>query len=410
MRTTKIELLKTMFIIIILVLTIGLVSATEQSYLSATLMKYEPQPSTPGNYVKAYIKLENSGNGQAKNVALEVLPEYPFSIDDGRKSKEQIGIIGGQSFYTAEFTMRVDKNAVEGTNYLRVRYNIDEQQTKWTEQKLAISVQTQDAILSIESISIEPSEITPGKAGTIKITLSNPSDSYISDISAQIDLSSTTLPFAPHNSATEKNIYQIKERQKQELEYEIIALPGAEANVYKIPLDISYYDNVGNSYSKSELIGVVVNSEPDIKVTVDGTDLLRSQMVGTITLKVVNKGLSDLKFLNLKLTETDDFEIMSSSSEEYIGNLDSDDFETVEYKIKLKKTGEIKIPLELEYKDTNNNPYSESLSVNLKVRTAEELGQEKSKGGIWIIIIVVVVVGFFIYRNRKKKKKKESNA
>ena len=65
------------------------------------------------------------------------------------------------------------------------------------------------------------------------------------------------------------------------------------------------------------------------------------------------------------------------------------------------------IKLQEILEDTNNNPYSESLSVNLKVRTAEELGQEKSKGGIWIIIIVVVVVGFFIYRNRKKKKKKQ---
>ncbi|MFH1589483.1 MAG: COG1361 S-layer family protein [archaeon] len=387
----------------------NIVSAADTPSLTTTIMKYEPQPAEPDQYMNAFIKLENVGTGTAKNVVLKVVPEFPFSLDEGQEDEKYIGSLsGGGSFYIAEFKLKISPDAVEGTNKLKVRYNIDENQNTWVEQELDISIQTGDALLSIEEILTEPTELVPGNTGKIKLTVKNLADSTLTNMKVSLDLSDEDLPFAPYNSATEKSIYQLNAGQSQEFVFDIITYPNAEAQVYKIPIDITYNDNVGNEYAKENLIGIIVNSEPDIKVTIDNTDLLKGKNIGTITLKIVNKGFNDVKFLNLKLTETDDFEVVSTSNEEYIGNLDSDDFETAEFTILIKNGNEVEIPLELEYKDMNNNPYTENLMVKLKIYSADELGQKSSSGAIWFVIIILAVAGFFVYKKWKKNKKKKS--
>ncbi|NQU98200.1 hypothetical protein HQ533_01930 [Candidatus Woesearchaeota archaeon] len=388
-----------------LLLLISIVSAADTPSLTATLMKYEPQPAEPGKYTTVFIKMDNTGTGTAQNVILEIIPEYPFSLDPGKSTQEYVGALGGGSFHVAEFDLKVDEGATEGTNTLKVRYNIDGDQQIWVEQELDVSVQTQDAVLSIEEISTEPAEMAPGSSGTIKLVLKNMAYSTLSDIKVKIDLASSSLPFAPYNSASEKNIYQLKPGSTHEFNFDIIAFPDATAQIYKVPVNITYYDNIGTAYSKDDLIGVVVNSEPDIKVVVDSTTLLAEKRIGDIVLKIVNKGLNDVKLMNMKLSDSEDLEILSSSNEEYIGNLDSDDFETVDFRILFKGEDTVEIPLELDYMDNNNNYYKEDLTLKLKVHSAEKLGTSNGKGGIYFVVIVVVaVVAFIIYRRRKKKK------
>lgn len=395
---------KVILLITMLLLMASMASGIDANSLSATLTRYDPQPAEPGKYVTVYIKLENSGTGTAKNMVLKILPEYPFSLDPGKSNQVYIGSLGN-NYHTAEFTLKVDEKALQGTNKLKVRYNLDELREFWSEQELDITIQAGDHVFSISNIETEPTNIAPGSSGKIKVEVENLAGSYFSDISAKIDLSSDDLPFAPYNSPTEKSLYHLAPNQKHEFVFDIIASPDAEAKIYKVPLTLTYSDNTGTEYTKSELIGVIVNSKPDITVTVDDTDLLKDKMIGTITLKIVNKGFNDVKFLNLKITETEEFEILSASPEEYIGNLDSDDFETVEFKLMLKNGEELEIPLELEYKDMNNNPYTKNLVVKLKIHSAKELGQDGDSKTIWFVLVIIVVAGYFIYKRRKKKKK-----
>jgi len=396
-----------LFTMIFLVIATSIVSAAgEQAYLEATIMKYEPQPAQPGKYVKVYIKLENNGTANAKNVALEVNPEYPFSLDPGKSNRKEVGLLGPKSVYVAEFSLRVDEKAVEGTNKLKVRYNIDEKQQSWAEQQLDISVQTDNPVLSIDSITIEPQQIIPGSTGTIKLRVKNLADTFLSDINVNIDLSSSTLLFAPMNSPSEKNLYQLNSQATYEFDFEIIAYPNTPAGIYKIPVEITYSNNVGTKYTKSDIIGVIVNSEPDIKVVVDSTTLVQEQRVGNIVLKIINKGLNDVKLMNLKMVQTDDFEILSATNEEYIGNLDSDDFETAEFRILLKESNTVEIPLELEYRDYNNKLYHKDVKLKLNVYSSKKLGLTNGSNWWVYLIIVIVIAGVFIYKKRKSKNKK----
>ena len=149
----------TIAIIALMLIILSNVSiAADRSYLTATLMKYEPQPAEPGKYVKVYVKLENTGTKTAENVMLEVIPEFPFSLDPGKSNQKYIGLLGGSKFHVAEFNLRVDENAVEGTNKLKIKYSLDKEQTSWAEKELDVSIQTENSVLSITDIQTEPTE------------------------------------------------------------------------------------------------------------------------------------------------------------------------------------------------------------------------------------------------------------
>jgi hypothetical protein len=396
--------------IVFLMMMSSALGAVDNAELQATLLRYEPLPATPGDYVTVYVKMQNNGTGIANNLNLIIKPEYPFSLHPAETGEEYIGYLPAYKPYVAEFKLKVDEGAVEGANSFKVRYNVDNGQNTWVEQEFEISVRTQDAIISVESVMTEPTEIVPGSNAKVKINLKNLADSELTDITINLDLKSSTLPFAPVGSTSEKTIYRLESGKEHEFVFDIIATPAGTAGVYKVPINLTYYDNVGNMYSKSYITALIVNSVPEISLVVDGTDLYEEKMIGSITLKLVNKGLNDIKFLNIKLVDTDDFDIISSSNEEYLGNLDSDDFETAEFDLLLMKNeGSIDLPVEIEYKDSNNKPYSLSKTVRLTIHTADQLGiQKSSKAGLIVFLVIIIGGGYWFLRRRKKKKQQAS--
>jgi hypothetical protein len=128
-----------------------------------------------------------------------------------------------------------------------------------------------------------------------------------------------------------------------------------------------------------------------------------------VIIKFINKGLIDIKFLNAKLLPSDDYEIINSN-EVYIGNVDSDDYETAEFRLHVKQAttdSKVALPLVLEYRDANNNMYKKEVSVDLILFSAEKLGVAEKKGTTTIILaVIIIVVGYFVYRKWEKKRKK----
>ena len=133
-------------------------------------------------------------------------------------------------------------------------------------------------------------------------------------------------------------------------------------------------------------------------VYVDSSELTTSTKTGNVVFKIVNKGLTDIKFMNFKLLESDDVEIISGDTV-YVGNVDSDDFETIEFRVDVDGS-EIIFPVEIEYKDINNKAHTEKIDVAYSLASKSELGQG-SPIGSFIFLIIILVVAFFAFRNRK---------
>ena len=384
--------------------------------LEVTLINQEPDPAEPGKYVEVRFKFDNNGSKEARNVEAEILPEYPFSLDQGVPALRNIGTLQslqrGDVGVIAKYRLRVDKDAIEGENEINIRYRIDK--GVWTEpEEFFVKVQTFDAILSVDSVSVDKEFLEPGSSGILSIGVVNKADSLLKDVKAKLNLGN--VPFVPLGSTNEKSVYQIGAKEGYEFVFNLLAKPEAESGVYQVPLEIRYSDGLNKGYTRNGTIGITINAKPDISVTLDDSEIYESGKSGEVAIKVVNKGLTDIKFANLKLLSVDSYKIISND-EVYLGNIDSDDFETAEFNVYVGKTREKTaiLPLVLEYKDANNNNYKDSIELKLSLYSgteAKKFGLKKSNGFVgFLIVAAIVTAGVFYYRKSVKKRKKHQDA
>jgi len=276
-----------------------------------------------------------------------------------------------------------------------------------------LSILNSASALTISSISISPREIAPGENSVIEIILENEAEETIKDVSVSLDL--TGLPFVPYEDSTEASIYEIKEDKTKTAEFKIKALNDAESKTYTIPLKISYYDENGvKKPDKSSLVSVTVSSKPIISASLEDGLLLKGQE-NSVSIKIVNKGLSGVKFLEVELQSSAKYTILSQKNI-YIGDIDSDDFDTSEFKILFKENSlsTISLPLKVIYKDALNKQYSEEFTLDARVYTNEEaisLGLiKKSNTTTYVVVIVILIIVYIIYRRIKKRRKMKKMA
>jgi len=402
------------WIIGILLVAMIVPSVLADASVSVSVSKYDPYPATPGQTLKVWILVQNTGDQDAKNVNVEFVPQAPFSLynDDAIKT---IPILGAQKDYLVDYNLKVDDNAVEGDNNLKIKYGYDMSSTQ--EKNLDVFVQTKDSTLSIESVTMNPAEISPGSDGTLTITVKNNAPSTMTDLSMKLQLQAiiggtlVDLPFAPIDSGTESRIYKLESGQSSSFIYDLKAYPDAISKVYKIPFTLTYYDTLGNQKNKTDYVGVVVNGVPDISIIIDKTSIYKGKTTGTVDLKVINKGVSDIKFLNVILQKSGDYDLLSNSDTTYVGNLVSDDYQTAEYSIDIKSKGDkIMLPVLLQYRDSNNKYYEKNYNVELDLIDSSKLNPSSGVAGyswITVIVIVLIIAGIWYYfRNKNKKNKK----
>ena len=272
-----------------------------------------------------------------------------------------------------------------------------------------ISMPGADA-LTISSVDVSPEQIIPGGTAEITLNLENNFDRTLSNIEVYLDFSSEKVPIAPYGSGAEMSIEEIKSDKSKTLIFSVIALSDAKPGVYKIPVMIKYTDN-GTEVKKSSLISLSINSNPMLYITAEDSILIKGQG-NTLSIKIVNNGLSDVKLLTIKLNEVIGINMLSQS-EVYIGELSSDNFDSAEFKIFVSENapGLLNMPVELRYRDAANNELKETKNLEINAYSKEEaisLGLIKRNNSLGIAItIAVLVIAFIIYgRIRKKRRQK----
>ncbi len=399
--------------------------------LQVLATKYEPYPVEPGEYFDVWLKIGNEGNSDIDDFTFELTHEYPFSLDAGETAKRHFGKIPSHSIMLVHYKVRVSEDAVEGANALNYRYRYVQSDLKWIEAQESIKVQTREAVLNIISVESEPDTIPPGKEANVTITLKNHAGSVIRDVLFKLDLSMSTvaqnpssltptsavidyyynaIPLVPVDSSTEKRIGHIKGGEEKKVTYHLKAFPDAESRVYKVPIRATYQDEVGRNYTKDDVVGITIGDVPELDIKVDDNNIYRAGMTGDATIRVVNRGVTDVKFFNIKLKESDSYDIISSDSV-YVGDVDSDDYETVDFRLYVKGLEDdiLKLPLEVQYRDSNNKPYSRELTLEMKAysQNKREAGNGSS---LSIVVLVLVLLGgaWLAYRRWEKKKRKKS--
>ena len=380
--------------------------------IEITLVSQIPDPAEPGKYVDVRFKFENHGSEIAQNMEAEILPEYPFALDPGEEATKSLGSIDTQQTGDAgviiKYRLRINEDALEGQSPIKLRYRVNNQ--AWvTLPEFDINIQPYDAILVLEKVVSNPQVIRPGKEATVDLTFKNAAEILLKKVRVIMDLGGA--PVAPLGSTNEKVIEKIDANEEETVRFNLIGEPDAQAGIYKVGVAYVYYDALGNAYSRNSTIGMIFGSEPDLLVDIDSATIYQSGVSGTATVKIVNRGANEIKFLTVKLGESDSYNIISPS-EVYVGNIDSDDYETTDFNIFVKNTKQemITLPVHLEFKDGNDKKYVEDINLELELygaSKAKEYGLVQGNGKVgFVVVIIVVVVGLFVYRRWRKSRKK----
>jgi len=371
-------------------------SAYEENFTSSVIgspsiqissLRYEPYPVEPNEQFTLWIKVQNIGSHDATDARCRIVPQKPFSLYT-RDAEKSYGLLGTNDFAVFDFSLKVDENAVDGDNELIVECTPDPS-SGWIRNKVIIKIQTRYPTLNIINVKTVPDFVEPGSKAQLLITLENMAYTSMKDISVKPDFSSVSL--APYQEMGEKKIQRMEAGEIKDLVFNIVALPDAKGGIYKVPLSITFTDELGKEYSITGTIAVEVNSEPNLEVYVDSSTLTSSSKTGKVVFKIVNKGLTDIKFMNVKLLPDKKINILSTGTV-YVGNVDSDDFETVDFTIEAKGNT-INLPLKLEYKDINNGVHNESINVAYNLPSGGKTN--------WWLMVILLALAVLIFFKRK---------
>jgi len=416
----KLQSLLSLFIVLLL-MPLAYAGANElvignSAQLKVTLQSQTPDPVEPGQIVTVKFKIENEGKETNDDAIVKIVPKFPFSVYGGSGEKN-IGKLRasstGADAIVVEFKLKVADNAVEEETELELQVQIGTSIFNFDEDDFTIDIETQDAILDITSITSEPKQIAPGEAGEVTIMVKNLADSLLKDIKFKLDYDDDDLPLAPYQSSSERRISQLQSGYQNSLKFKMIADPEASPGLYKVSVTITYNDEKGNGYSVSDILAITVGEIPKLKAYIKKSDVLQSKKEGKVTLEIANTGSSDVKFLELFLLPSDDYQLVSTTDYYYLGDVDSDDTESEEIDVYInKKVKNFKLPVMLKYTDANNKPFQQQFDLEMNLYSSSQLKKfgvlETSNSLSYLLFIILIVVGIILYRNYKKDPEKFS--
>lgn len=376
--------------------------------MDTILIKTEPTPLQTGEYADVWVKLLNKGNTVSKDTSLELIPEFPFSADPDEDLKRDFGKVYAGEEYHAHFQIRVDENAVQGENKLKFKYTAN---GRAITEKVSVQVRTNETALVIKKVDLKSETIAPSKTEKLIITLKNLADCYFKNIDVSLGLSSSDIPLITVGSSTRKRIQKIAPNKTASVSFDIKASSSADQKAYKVPINLDYENEAGTSFSKEEYTGIVVGGKPKLETNLaeieDG--YFQPGTTKEISISLVNRGLSVAKFVSLELMESSSYQVVSPSKI-YIGNMESDDYESSSFKIYVNGgVKKVNIPIKLNYKDSEGNSITDQQSISFKTYTSGEvsrmhLGENNGTLYIVVAIIIIIVGGYFGYKRWKSKK------
>ena len=249
--------------------------------------------------------------------------------------------------------------------------------------------------------SVSGSTVLPGETTSLSVEIENNLQDDVDDVSFSLDLSN--LPLTSVGS-TEDSVDEIEEDDDEIFGFKIKANNDATPGDYNLPYTLTYKESDDN-FTKTGTIGLTISASTELSYSASTENNILDEQ-GKVTLKIVNTGFADLRFVSVKLLPQG--LTLLSENEEYIGTVDSDDFETATFDV-IFNSRTARLKAQVEYKDFDNNKILENVDIPLIVYTQEkaiELGiKQKDMSLIYTLIVVILIIIWLIWRAIKKRRR-----
>ncbi|MCX6741917.1 MAG: hypothetical protein NTX24_01940 [Candidatus Pacearchaeota archaeon] len=143
--------------------------------LDASIVSQDPSPAAPGEYVNIIFQLTGVDSSECDGAKFGIIPEYPFSLDDNESTRileSNIYAPNSKEVWTIPYKIRVDKDAINGENDLKVRYNEGNSDDWNTYSTKTFNITIQDSRTSFDAVIQETSgsEVSIAIANTGRYT------------------------------------------------------------------------------------------------------------------------------------------------------------------------------------------------------------------------------------------------
>src|SRR3989338_8030131 len=273
-----------LFFLLVIVSGMGLgLTYSNSAQIHFTIQSQPPDPAEPGEIITVKFKVENQGTQTKQEAVVTLLPQYPFSLY-GDVAERNVGVLQagstGANAAIIEYKLKIDENAAEGEVELELAVRLGEGGISYTENEFLIYIQTRDAVLEITAITSDPADISPGETATLSIMVKNLADSLLKDIKFKLDLSDKSLPLSPYQSSSERRLAQLQSGFQNSLRFKIIADPDAAPGLYKVPLNITYSDEQGNSLRVEDVLSITIGGTPHLRPSIKKSSVLQANKPG----------------------------------------------------------------------------------------------------------------------------------
>mgnify|MGYP001604968839 CR=1 FL=1 len=276
--------------------------------------------------------------------------------------------------------------------------------------------------LTISSVISSPREVQPGEKFSLDLKIENNLNEKVKDVVASLVLNanvnpitgqiiSPAVPFAPYQSSNEVRIDSINEDDDEKASFDLIASSDSISGIYTIPVKIKYnYNNGTVAPEENFIVSVIINAKPNIEISSENNILIKGTN-GKISIRIINSGLGYAKFLSISLKQVAGVQI-TDSNKIYIGNIESNDFDTADFNIFVNAdaSSSISLPIELTYSDSRNNQITKQETSLIKTYTKKEaigLGLVNKNNTPLIIISVIGILSILlVYRRIRKRNKR----
>jgi len=258
-------------------------------------------------------------------------------------------------------------------------------------QDIAISHRFDIPVKGVAKFRIDAdAELKLASTNNLRVTLSNMGAGTARHVYVALN---ATSPFTVLGSS-ESYLGVMKSQEFRSVDFKVAVEGEAKLKSYSIPATIRYIDDNGTEVTYTKSLGAKVVGAPSIGVTVDESDDFSAGKTGKVTLNVINSGFIDAKFLNLEVQPTSDYAVLSAEKV-YIGNLDSDDFETEEFELRVSpdvsgETIPIKTRVIFKTEDANEDIVQE-VQLNVRLLTKAEYDKKHPSNGATNQITMILV-------------------
>jgi hypothetical protein len=389
------------FLIMVIAAVMPVVQAQGlQPELSVVVSRYDPFPAEPDRYMTLWIKVQNTGPVPARNVTLELLDTYPFSLDASEERVRSYGELQVTEPVLAEYRVRVDSGALDGRNPIDLKISSDGRD--FFIKILDINVESKIVDFAIGSLLSEPERlVSDTENNKLTINLQN-----IGEGDAKLVRTELMLPegFTPSDSySDEYAIGTIISEGSGTAIFYIDIDRAVQAEEHLATMKVSYKDEADGEYKRKTLqVRIPVRSSPSFEITgveISPETLGQGMKDVELRLDMMNSGTREAENVNVRVLKeaTQPFDFDEKSN--FVGNLGPNEAGQAVFHFDIDSTADLKkyiMDIEIRYTtDSTVNIADDRISL-------EVTEQLPDSTGLYIFLIIfLVIVGIVIWFIRK---------